>query len=193
MCKRLEIFQNKNSNKFAGLLPSCETKHVDQFFEKIEKNVIESLEKPEGFFDFSKKPHQDADKRPLPTWRFHFLKFFNSHKIFTISQCNRNELYLEFHRGTFTTQAAVKKGNRRCEFLMVDVEFLEVLSEVLKNSENNKKDNAKRIEKIQNLWEALLTQQFHDILPGSSIGMVYEGSKQFFFLRKNCNFSYSRF
>lgn len=71
------------------------------------------------------------------------------------------ELYLEFHRGTYTSQALIKKYNRRLELLLRDVEFLSVLG---------KRDNGKVLEKY---WKNTLLNQFHDILPGTSIGQVY--------------------
>ena len=77
------------------------------------------------------------------------------------------ELYFELHRGTYTTQAATKRGNRKAEILLHDVEFLSVLAHRLK-------DVAYPQEEIGALWRLLLTNQFHDILPGSSITQVYQ-------------------
>jgi len=78
------------------------------------------------------------------------------------------ELYLEAHRGTYTTQAANKKLNRHCEFLMRDIEFLSVL-----RKEFPRGYPAKEIER---LWKLVLLNQFHDILPGSSVREVYDDS-----------------
>ena len=74
------------------------------------------------------------------------------------------ELYLEFHRGTYTTQALMKKLNRRIEHLLHDVELLSVIT----GSEAEGADDRDRI------WKQTLLNQFHDILPGSSITWVYE-------------------
>jgi alpha-mannosidase len=79
------------------------------------------------------------------------------------------ELYFEFHRGTYTTQAAVKKANRKSEFLLHDVEFLSTIAAA-------RKDFAYPGEQLSGLWRTLLLNQFHDILPGSSIGEVYQDS-----------------
>ena len=76
------------------------------------------------------------------------------------------ELYFEYHRGTYTTQAATKKGNRKGEFLLHDVEFLAALASRLGSAEYPK-------EEIDDIWKLLLVNQFHDILPGSSITQVY--------------------
>jgi alpha-mannosidase len=72
------------------------------------------------------------------------------------------ELYFEYHRGVYTSQAAVKRGNRRCERALHDAEFLAVA----------RGDSYPRDE-LDRLWKLLLLQQFHDILPGSSIPEVY--------------------
>ncbi len=79
------------------------------------------------------------------------------------------ELYLEYHRGTYTTQAANKRDNRRCEFLLRDVEMLSVLAERLGTWEYPAQE-------LERLWKLVLLNQFHDILPGSSITEVYRDS-----------------
>lgn len=72
------------------------------------------------------------------------------------------ELYLEMHRGTFTTKSDMKRANRRLENKFRNAEMLSVL-----RGENNR-------EKITALYKKLLINQFHDILPGSHIHPVYE-------------------
>jgi alpha-mannosidase len=73
------------------------------------------------------------------------------------------ELYFEYHRGTYTTQAAIKKGNRQGERALHDAEFLWAVGE-----------GAYPRDRLVDLWRTLLLNQFHDILPGSSITEVYE-------------------
>lgn len=72
------------------------------------------------------------------------------------------ELYLEMHRGTFTTKAKLKKYNRILENKFRTAEMLSVL-----RNENN-------TEKITELYKKFLVNQFHDILPGSHIHPVYQ-------------------
>ena len=79
------------------------------------------------------------------------------------------ELYLEFHRATYTSQAKNKRNNRKCEFLLQETETAMLLSERLSNGSYDKAG-------IYNDWETLLKNQFHDIIPGSSIRDVYEDS-----------------
>jgi alpha-mannosidase len=77
------------------------------------------------------------------------------------------ELYLEYHRGTYTTQARTKRGNRRCEQALHDAEFLSCL----------RGGDYPRAE-LERLWRLLLLNQFHDILPGSSIRSVHEDAER---------------
>lgn len=79
------------------------------------------------------------------------------------------ELYLEFHRGTYTSQAYNKRMNRRLEFLLRDAEMLCVLAGSLSGVPYDK-------EALLKAWKIVLCHQFHDILPGSSIKEVYEDS-----------------
>jgi alpha-mannosidase len=81
----------------------------------------------------------------------------------------RGELYFELHRGTYTTQAANKRDNRRSEEALHDVEFLSALAFVQDGARYPHAD-------INHLWEIVLLNQFHDIIPGSSIREVYEDS-----------------
>lgn len=85
----------------------------------------------------------------------------------------QGELYLEYHRGTYTSQAKNKRNNRKCEFLYEKAETLAVMNEKLNGSEYPKKA-------LHDGWETILLNQFHDIIPGSSIKEVYEvSSKQY--------------
>jgi alpha-mannosidase len=79
------------------------------------------------------------------------------------------ELYFELHRGTYTTQANNKRDNRRSEFLLRDVELLSTLAFIQKKAEYP-------TEELDRLWKLVLLNQFHDIIPGSSITLVYEDS-----------------
>jgi len=79
------------------------------------------------------------------------------------------ELYFEYHRGVYTSQAAVKRGNRRSEQGLRDAELIGVL----------RGDDYPRAE-LDRLWKLLLLNQFHDILPGSSIRLVYEDAARDF-------------
>lgn len=80
------------------------------------------------------------------------------------------ELYFEYHRGTLTAQASAKRWNRKSETLYHDLETLESLACL---------DDlpAYPAEQLLEGWKVILLNQFHDILPGSSIREVYEDSR----------------
>jgi alpha-mannosidase len=82
------------------------------------------------------------------------------------------ELYLELHRGTLTSIAKVKRGNRKAELALREAEFLSTLAAL----RGAKYPAGRLIE----LWKTLLTNQFHDILPGSSIAAVNDEAVQTF-------------
>ena len=86
-----------------------------------------------------------ADAPDLPTWV--------------------GELYLETHRGTYTTQGAIKRANRKNELALRDAEICGVWAGLLGAPPD--------LAPLREAWETLLLLQFHDILPGSSIGQVY--------------------
>lgn len=77
------------------------------------------------------------------------------------------EFYFEYHRGTYTSMARNKRGNRKSELAMMDLETLGVLSGDYPAQADTR------------LWrDVILLNQFHDILPGSSIAEVYDVTKQ---------------
>ncbi|WP_414565309.1 MULTISPECIES: alpha-mannosidase [unclassified Anabaena] len=84
---------------------------------------------------------------PLPTWN--------------------DELYLEFHRGCYTTHADQKQWNRRCEDLLYQAELFATLATVCCGVSYPQAE-------IETAWKQVLFNQFHDILPGSSITQVYQ-------------------
>src|SRR5699024_4691407 len=79
------------------------------------------------------------------------------------------ELYLELHRATLTTQALVKQLNRQGEHRLVEAETFAALA-ALHGADYPH-------EKIDAAWQDLLYNQFHDVLPGSSIHEVYRDTQ----------------
>lgn len=76
------------------------------------------------------------------------------------------ELYLEYHRGTYTSMARNKRDNRVCENMYTAAEKINSMSMLLGNEYPQKS--------IFDSWETVLLNQFHDIIPGSSIKEVYD-------------------
>ena len=93
---------------------------------------------------FFGRAHETAAKTKLPTWS--------------------GEIYLELHRGTFTTQSGVKRMHRQAERALITAETVASLSHLL---------GGKAPESLEPHWRVTLKNEFHDILPGSSIREVY--------------------
>lgn len=83
------------------------------------------------------------------------------------------EMYLELHRGTYTSQARTKKGNRRSEHLLREAELWCATAAVRTNGAY-----AYPAAELKRLWRLVLLQQFHDILPGSSIAWVHQDAER---------------
>jgi len=88
-----------------------------------------------------------ADREGLPVWR--------------------GEQYLELHRGTYTTQSRLKRLNRRLEHVLVEAEAAATL-----DGAGGDGDADGRVQELSDLWTVLLRNQFHDVLPGSSVRTV---------------------
>lgn len=80
------------------------------------------------------------------------------------------ELYLEMHRGTFTTKANLKRENRQLEFALRELEIIAVLRAL--------SGEVYPAEEIRAVYKKFLVNQFHDILPGSHIHPVYEDAME---------------
>jgi alpha-mannosidase len=81
------------------------------------------------------------------------------------------EMYLEFHRGTYTSQVAMKRGNRRTEHLLREAELWAATAAL-------RTGFAYPYDELDAVWQQALLMQFHDILPGSSIAWVHRQARQ---------------
>lgn len=99
---------------------------------------------------FNTLEQQTTGSRALPVWA--------------------GELYFEYHRGTYTSMAQNKKYNRRSEFLALNTELYSAIHSTF--------GGRYPAAEIDAQWEVILRNQFHDILPGSSIYEVYEDSRR---------------
>lgn len=102
-----------------------------------------------GFFQ---ELHARLQGKPVPAWE--------------------GELYLEYHRGTLTSQAQIKRDNRKSEILFHQAEAAAAAAALL--------GAPYPAEALRQGWEIILRNQFHDIIPGSSIREVYEDSAREF-------------
>jgi alpha-mannosidase len=85
----------------------------------------------------------------------------------------RGELYLEYHRGTYTSQARTKRGNRRAEALLREAELWSATAAVRAGAPYP-------YEELDEVWQQVLLHQFHDILPGTSIAWVHREAEQLY-------------
>src|SRR5699024_5188994 len=84
------------------------------------------------------------------------------------------ELYLELHRGTYSAQPGTKQGNRRSEHLLHEAEFLAALAAIRAGSDYA----GYPYDELEEIWADALLNQFHDILPGSSIAWVHRDAER---------------
>ncbi len=110
-------------------------------FADLEDAPVVTPASPDAFFEAARDEYSD-----LPTWA--------------------GELYLEFHRGVYTTQMALKQGNRRSEHALHAIELLASIAD------RSCPDYTFPTEELEVLWQRMLLLQFHDILPGSSTSWV---------------------
>ena len=83
------------------------------------------------------------------------------------------ELYLEYHRGTYTTHADVKTGNRRAEEALRAAELWSAAACAAAGDWS-----AYPGDELEAAWKLVLLNQFHDIIPGSSINWVYDDARR---------------
>jgi alpha-mannosidase len=124
----------------------------------------EMLETIRDMADFPGAPHVHHDT---------VLNFFRTMEAEAGDQLSvwNGELYLEYHRGTYTSQARNKLANRRSEFGLHDAEFLCSFAAMLDETFEYPRQT------LQDAWKLVCLNQFHDILPGSSITEVYAESQ----------------
>lgn len=125
----------------------------------------EMLETIRDLADFPGSPHIRHDKA------INFFRRMDAQAGDRLPTWN-GELYLEYHRGTYTTQAKTKSANRRSEMTLHDAEFLCAFAALLNPHFEYPRQT------LQDAWRLVCLNQFHDILPGSSITEVYAESQQ---------------
>jgi len=118
----------------------CESYPVLQKLPDVPKVEFSKIE------DFCKNLQKEISDKNVPVWD--------------------NELYLELHRGTLTSQAKIKKLHKQNELLLFEAEVLNALFDLNKQNQ------------IDKLWKKILALEFHDIITGSSIKEVYEDAEK---------------
>ncbi|WP_405474784.1 alpha-mannosidase [Paenarthrobacter ilicis] len=119
--------------------------------------------------------HRTADLEGSPK-----VRMGSAREFFTAAEAEYSnlpvwvgEMYLEMHRGTYTSQAKTKRGNRRSEHLLREAELWCSTAAVRLGG-----DYTYPQAELKRLWQLVLLQQFHDILPGSSIAWVHQDAER---------------
>jgi alpha-mannosidase len=128
--------------------PQLEFTTAEKYLQQIKQTSRQGGQEDKAIHNSSLlTPHSSLPSPPpFPTWN--------------------DELYLEFHRGCYTTHADQKRWNRRCEGLLYEAELFAALATIICKATYPKAE-------IETAWKKVLFNQFHDILPGSSITEVY--------------------
>lgn len=107
----------------------------------------------------------------------YFETLVNQKQVMESIPVVNDELYLATHRGTLTSEAEMKRNNRKMELLFDKAEKLESLCEL--------KGKEPEVHYLRDEWRSFLLNQFHDALPGSSIRKVYQDAEHDFQIMHN--------
>jgi alpha-mannosidase len=121
--------------------PTRDMLEVARRLADLEASPRVAIERPSDFFTMAEREYPDAE-----VWV--------------------GELYLEAHRGTYTSQAEMKRWNRTIESRLHEAELWSTASTVVGEARYP-------AAKLEAIWRTALLHQFHDILPGSSVAWVY--------------------
>ncbi|MBC7237335.1 MAG: alpha-mannosidase, partial [Chloroflexi bacterium] len=167
---RVHLHNDYNSRTDPGTL-------IERWKSRVQKDGIATRLLPFGFGDGGGGPtrvHLEyirrlGDLEGAPRVRLsHPLDFFSDgEKRGWPEERYVGELYYQAHRGTLTSQARTKRGNRKSEIALREAELWCCAARALR-------DHPMPAEALDIAWKKVLLNQFHDIIPGSSIRRVYE-------------------
>lgn len=100
------------------------------------------------------------------------IAFFERLEKSNVKNTYSGEIYLPWHRGTYTAESRIKKANRKAEYALRDLEIAMTLWSIADSSDKLLINDYNK--KIRELWEILLFNHFHDIIAGTSITRVHE-------------------
>ena len=169
------IFKKNNANFDSGDL-------VTRWEEdRIQTENIDGMLYPFGFGDGGGGPTREMlelakrcrNLEGAPECRMESpVRYFERALAAGVENVYAGELYLAWHRGTLTSQAKTKKGIRKAEIALKKAEY--VLSALMLSG----KDVREKKKELDDLWEKLLFNEFHDIAPGTSIECVHRRAEQ---------------
>ncbi|SDU79742.1 Alpha-mannosidase [Jiangella alkaliphila] len=164
---------------YTGMMTAAELAHAAENF--AEKGVATRSLVPFGYGDGGGGPTRDMLERarrladlegsPRVTVESPAAFFQAAAEEYPDPPVWRGELYLETHRGTYTSQARTKRGNRRAESLLREAELWAATAAV-------RGDAPYPYDALDRIWKTVLLLQFHDILPGSAIAWVHREAER---------------
>ena len=179
-------WQGADGSEIDSFLPTSYTYRTDPkeimetWNKRVQKRELDAFLLPFGYGDGGGGPTRDhveyllreKDLEGLPRVRIEGpVRFFEDmQQKGGPRHTYVGELYFSAHRGVYTSQAAIKKGNRKSELTLREAEMWGSLAQ-LKGAEYP-------LARMDAAWKKLLLNQFHDILPGSSIARVYEDARR---------------
>ncbi len=174
-------WQGADGSKIDTFLPTSYTYRTDPkelcetWGKRVQKRGLEAFMLPFGYGDGGGGPcrdHIEYANRAKDIEGVPKVKMASPTEFFEMMEAEGGpnhtyvgELYFSAHRGVYTSQAAIKKGNRKGELALREAEVWGMLA--------GAKGFEYPLEKMDAAWKKLLLNQFHDILPGSSIARVY--------------------
>ena len=180
-------WQGADGTKIDTFLPTSYTyrtdpKEICQTWKgRVQKRGLDSFLLPFGYGDGGGGPARDyieflqreKDLEGMPRVKMEGPVQFFEHMEAKGGPKNTyvGELYFSAHRGVYTSQAAIKKGNRKSELALREAEIWGALASAARGF-------AYPLPRMDAAWKKLLLNQFHDILPGSSIAKVYEDARR---------------
>ena len=154
---------------------------VGRWRDRVQKRGLSSFLLPFGYGDGGGGPCRDhieyvlreKNLEGVPQVEFEAPQQFFEDCAKEGAPVNRyvGELYFQCHRGTYTSQAAIKRGNRKSELALREAEIWSVAAQ---------DKTPYPMETLDKCWKGVLLNQFHDILPGSSIARVYEEARRLY-------------
>ena len=154
--------------------------------DRVQPQGMEGMLYPFGYGDGGGGPTREllemarrcADLEGAPRARYESpVAYFERLKERGTDNVFAGELYLSWHRGTYTAQAKTKKGVRRGECLLKEAEYWNTLLGLYQGRQpgfGGSTDACTLAGELKGLWKRLLIQEFHDILPGTGIARVHQ-------------------
>lgn len=163
--------------------------------DRVQEENIDTLLFPFGYGDGGGGPTRqmleivkrtkDLEGAPRTTMESPIAFFKKLEQKKNIKNRYKGDIYLPWHRGVYTAESFIKAANRRAEFALRDLEITMVICKIFKVETINAEELT---QKVRELWEKLLFNQFHDVIAGTSIARVHEEAREdLIFVKEEAN------